>query len=118
MRKHIATILGFLIAPLFAATALATIEVVKGALDYLSIQTFDLVFIHYCFTIIVTLIIALPVYLLLNHYKMVKWWSALLAGVFSGAVMIFFYDLNPLVVVIGGVSGIVFWLIWRQGREK
>jgi hypothetical protein len=116
-RKHIATIFGFLMAPLFAAIALSVIEVAKGHLDLR--DTFRWTFIFYCFTLGATLIIGLPAYLLLRRFDKVTWWSAISTGIFSGAVMVLmFRPLSLLVMVIGGLSGLVFWAIWRLGNTQ
>lgn len=119
MRKRIATILGFLIAPLFAAIALIIIGAAKsGDHDLLDTSAIFWVAIFYWYTLGATLVIGLPAYLLLKYFNKVTWWSAILGGLLSGAVMMLVFNnaLNPLVIVIGGLSGLVFWLIWRQGH--
>src|SRR6266481_6718383 len=127
MRKHVATILGFLTTPLFAAIALVATGMTTG--DLLEMWThLGWVLIFYCYTLGVTLIIGLPVYLFLRHFNKVTWWSAILVGIFSGAVMGFIFSgvgkafiFKPLTlsfIVVGGLSGLVFWLIWRRGHEE
>lgn len=116
MKKHIATLLGFLISPLFAAITLMAVDMVRK--DHLEfINTLGWIPIFYVYLLGVTLIIGLPAYLLLKHFNYVTWWSATLGGMFSGAAAWFiFQGLDPLVIVIGGLSGLVFWLIWRVGQ--
>lgn len=117
MRKPIATIIGFLIAPLIAAIALVAIGAAKSGYDLLDMSALLWVGVYYCFTIGAALFIGLPSYLLLAYFNKVTWWSAIFVGVFGGAVMsIIFLPLNLLTLVIGGLSGLVFWLIWRQGK--
>ena len=113
MRKHVVTTLGFLIAPLFAAISLMAIDMMRK--DHFELtDTLGWVPIFYCYILGVTLIIGLPAYLLLRHFNKVTWWSATIVGMFAGAVMaLIFTSLNPLVTAIGGLSGFVFWLIWR-----
>jgi len=114
MRKHVATILGFLIAPLFAAIALLVLGAATSGHDLLDLSALPWGVIFYCYTLGVTLIIGLPAYLFLGHFNKVTWWSAILGGAFSGAVTLFIFNaLNPSVIVIGGLSGFVFWLIWK-----
>ena len=117
MAKPIATIIGFLIAPLIAAVALVAAGAAKSGDDFLGTSAFLWVAIYYCFTISAALLIGLPGYLLLAYFNKVKWWSAILVGMLGGAVMSFiFLPLNLLILLIGGLSGLVFWLIWRQGK--
>lgn len=118
MRKHVATTLGLLIAPLIAALSLVAIAVAKNGLHLLDESTLGWALIFYCYTLGVTLIIGLPAYLLLNRYGKVTWWSAILVGLLSGAAMVFILDYYYfLVVPIGGLSAFVFWLIWTRGHE-
>ena len=118
MRKHLATILGFLIAPLFAVIVLLAADMMRK--DHLKfIDTLGWVPIFYCYTLGVTLIIGLPAYLLLSHFNKVMWWSAILGGTFCGAVTwIIVNALTPLVIVVGVLSGLVFWLIWKQAEVR
>ena len=119
MKKNVATILGFLIAPLFAAIVFPAIDVVEGDLGLLDAATYGWVLIFYFYTLGVTLIIGLPVYLLLNRFGKVTWWTALLTGLFCGAVMVFIFDSMELAVIapLGGLSALIFWLIWRLGNK-
>lgn len=119
VRKNVATTLGFLIAPLIAAIALLALGVANSGQDLLDISALVWGGVFYCYTLGATLIIGLPAYLLLRRFDKVTWWSAILVGIFSGAVMAFiFKPLNLSVMVIGGLSGLVFWLIWRRGRDE
>jgi hypothetical protein len=117
MTKNLATTLSFLTAPLVAAIALIVIGAIKNGDDLLDITALSWGIITYCYTLGVTLIIGLPVYLILKRFNIVSWWSAILTGSFSGAMTLFIFDaLNPLVIAIGGLSGLVFWLVWRKGQ--
>ena len=119
MRKHVATTLGFLIAPLFAAIALLAVGAAKSGPDHVDMSALVWAAIFYCYTLGATLIVGLPAYLLLSHFNQVTWWSAILGGMFSSAVAFSIFNaLNPLVIAIGGLSGLVFWLIWRRGKSK
>ena len=117
MRKNFATILGFLIAPLFAAIALVVIAWAKSGFGPLEMSELpSWVALYYWYTLGVTLIFALPTYFLLRRFNKITWWSATLVGMFIGEVMaiILHKYQNLLLVAIGGLSGLIFWLIWRQ----
>jgi hypothetical protein len=114
MKKHMATTLGFFIAPLVGAVASSIMETVAKGLELADLPAWSLII--YFYMLIVTMIIGLPTYLFLRHLNKVRWWSAMLGGVFCGAVTFFIFNtLSPLVIPIGGLTGLVFWLIWRQG---
>ncbi len=116
MKKHVTTTLGFLIAPLFAATACSVVGaiVTEGDPDRWSMGILVYARIFYFYTFAVTLIIGVPAYLLLNRFDKVTWWSTILAGLLCGALMVSIFDsLNIFVVPIGGLSAFVFWVIWR-----
>ena len=117
MRKPIATIIGFLVAPLIAAIALVVIGAAESGYDLLDMSALLWAGVYYCYTIGAALFIGLPTYLLLAYFNKVTWWSAILVGMFSGAVMsVIFLPPNLLIPVIGGVAGLSFWLIWRRGH--
>jgi len=121
MKNHFVTTLGFLIAPLVSALIIAGLAV--GNLGYLG--AIGLLPITYVFSLFATLLIGLPSYLILNRFDKVNWWSALLVGLFAGVAGSLFYRLpNELriddfltMVPVGGLSALVFWLIWRQGNK-
>lgn len=118
MRNHIATTLGFLLTPLFVAIALSMWELRKIGGEYLSAQAINFILLFYSFSLSISLVIGLPIYLILSRYGKVNWWSAILAGAFSSTVFAAIFSfLNPLVISIGGASGFIFWLIWKQGRR-
>ena len=115
MRKNFATILGFLITPLFAAIGLVVAGTAKNRSDLLDMSALPWVAIYYWYTLGATLIFALPTYFILRRFNKITWWSAILVGMFIGAVMaINFKPQSLLLVAIGGLSGLIFWLIWRQ----
>ena len=117
MRKPIATTIGFLIAPLVAAIAFLAVGVAMSG--YVGKSALLWVGVYYFYTLGVALFIGLPAYLLLAYFNKVTWWSAILVGMFGGAVMsVILLPLNLLTPVIGGVSGLSFWLIWRRGHQK
>jgi hypothetical protein len=120
MRKHVATTLGFLIAPLFAAIAFLAVGVAKNGPDLVAVSALVWTVIFYCYTLGATLIVGVPVFLVLIKFNKVSWWSAALVGIFGGAITAFtlINAMNSVFMVIGGLSGLVFWLIWRRGQER
>lgn len=117
MRKNITASLGFLIAPLFVAIALMTAEMMRKDHHLELMDSLGWVPIIYFYVLGATLIIGLPAYLFLRHFKKVTWWSAMFVGTLSGAAMLFISSaLTPLVIPFGGLSGLVFWLIESRGR--
>ena len=119
VRKNVATTLAFLGAPLLAAIALLAVGAARNGDDLLdrSVLVWGLIF--YCYTLGAALVIGLPAYVLLRRFDKVAWWSAVLVGIFSGALMAYiFRPLNIWYPMIGGLSGLVFWLIWRSGGDE
>jgi hypothetical protein len=115
IKQPIATALAFLIASIFPAVVLTILEVPEGYLDVKAFLGWTL--IAYFFTFGVTVVIGLPAYLLLKRFHLVTWWSAMLTGILGGVVMVYMSkSLTPSVVPVGGLAGLVFWLIWRCGK--
>lgn len=105
-------------APLFAAMAIIAIGTVRNAHTLLDTDVLFWGAIYYCYTLGAALIVGLPTYLVLKRFNKVTWWSSLTGGMFSGVVTtIVFGPPILLFTVIGGLSGLVFWLIWRTGFE-
>ena len=85
---------------------------------------------------IVTLFLAVPTFFVLRRFKLVRWWSCLLAGFLMGdAVVIimtwyglvhspfpvWFANVSDTLVgfgAIGAASGILFWAIVRPPTDK
>jgi hypothetical protein len=122
MNRRNSTILGFLVAPLVSAVLLT--GVAGGNIGYVS--SIGLLPATYVFALGVALLIGLPAYLLINRFGKITWWSALLVGVFCGIVGSITYRLPNelrivdfyLMVPIGGLSALVFWVIWRWGKPR
>ena len=107
------TTAGFLIAPLVIAIGMLLTSELE--LDSPSYIVFALV-VWYIYPLFFALIFALPLYLLLNRFNLVRWWVSVGAGLLIagiGAMSIngqteFFYT---KLVVLGGVAGLAFWFI-------
>lgn len=117
VRKNVAASLGFLISPIAAAILLVAAGAARNERPFLDETSFAWLVIFYCYTLGVSLAIGMPAYFLLRRLNKVTWWSAVITGLLCGALMVFIFDLYFLLVVsIGAVSGLVFWLIESRGR--
>lgn len=111
------TVLGFLIAPLVIPIGLLPTE----GLEHLPLQDQVLevaagFLIWYMYPLFFATIFALPLFLLLKRYGLVRWWVALIAGVLIGAIGAYSINGQPQLfygklVFLSGVSGLLFWFI-------
>ncbi len=118
MKKNIATTLGFLTAPLITAIAFVALAMTSGVHDLFDVLTLVWGAIFYFYALAVSLIIGLPAYLILRRFDKVTWWSAVLVGMFSAVIFVIFGYMDRVVILVGGLSGLVFWLIWKQGHKE
>ena len=114
MKKRTATVASFVVAPLVAAIALSAMETVST--DRL-VDILEWTLIFYISILVLTLLIGLPAFMLMKRFDKVTWWSASLTGIISGTVMCIL-GLSLSVIVVGGLNGLVFWLIWKQGVDQ
>ncbi|MFZ6781322.1 hypothetical protein ACO0LD_31180 [Undibacterium sp. Ji83W] len=121
MTKDTATTLGFIFAPLIAAIIIALRSPNFGGQDFIA---YGLVPIFYFFTFYTAILLGVPAFLLLDHFKLVNWWSIIGSGTVIGALAGIFIrlpstphlsDLLPT-TPIGSASAFGFWLIWRMAR--
>ncbi len=111
-------IIGFLVAAIIPPVALALLSPITGG-DLIGVL--GLIPLLLFFSGAATLLLGVPAFLLLNHFGLVRWWSAAISGIFIGAVVAVvirapnIVQLNDLLVMvpIGGLSALVFWMIWR-----
>ena len=75
--------------------------------------------IGYFWALIFTVLLAVPLFLLARRMKIVRWWSALIAGfvVGAGAISLLFPNVPSWEVaghygLVGAVSALVFWAIY------
>jgi hypothetical protein len=118
-KEHLATSLGFLVTPLVPASAVAIADDMgRGTLGTIAVLTA----IYYPITIVFSFWLAIPAYLLLKKFSLVRWWSATSIGMLAGAVFaLTFYSSRlwtlPLFGGVGALSGLTFWVIWRMGHS-
>lgn len=111
------TLLGFLIAPLVIAVGMLPTE----GLEHLPLQdqVLDAAFgflIWYMYPLFFATIFALPLFLLLKRFGLVRWWVALITGVLIGVVGAMSINGQPQLfygklVILSGISGLLFWFI-------
>jgi hypothetical protein len=116
------TTLAFLSAPLVAALLFALLSVTSPNRIESGVPHFLLLtFFAYSYAGPPALLVAVPAFLILKHFRLVRWWSALGVGAVVG---LFFAGGLPGFSVpalqnhfglpmIGAASGLTFWLIWK-----
>lgn len=123
MRQYQATIFGFFVASVVPAAYFAVVHPLSGERDPQSlIGTF---LVAYFFSLSSTLILGAPLYLLLRRWSCVRWWTASASGALAGLVVLlvirFSSELEFATAVrfalLGGASGLLFWVCWRTGRS-
>jgi hypothetical protein len=115
MKKNlIMTGLAFIATSVFAAVAGPLVGLLTGEGNIQDFMIVSLVFWFYALG--VTVIAGLPLYLVFNYLNWMRWWSSVLVGFVCGAVVRDLFRLPPMYIVIGGLSGLVFWIVWRYGE--
>lgn len=122
MRKITATATGFLIAPLVPATVIALGMPITGdSLDI--VNRVVMIPFFYGYSVAAAMLLGLPIFLLLLRFGLLRWWSTIAAGIMIGAVVAFILfshlTVSSLLIMVlhGGVSAFIFWLIWQRGRD-
>lgn len=115
-----ATILGFVAASLLPSAYLAVMAPLSGDRNFQSVLGSFVVF--YYFASAATVLLGVPAYLILKKFNLVAWWSALGGGTLVGALVSFAVAPtsdpagHQIFAVLGGVAGLLFWIIRRAGR--
>ena len=112
-----ATVVGFLIASVIPVALFA----LRGHGEY----ELGLLPILYFFSAMATLLFGVPTFFLLRHFKLIRWWSALVVGFAIGAIVAGILPLPAPPMAddvlfmgpVGAVSAFGFWLIWKLGRD-
>lgn len=138
MRAPISTVLAFLAAPILPAIAAglgspvtSTLRTPVGLISTDPVSVFGFALLFYIVALPVSVVLGIPALAVLSRYDMVRWWSAALVGSAIGilGLLIMVFDrvlrshsfaqeIDALILygVVGALSGLVFWLIWRRGR--
>ena len=124
MRRTTAAVVGFLVASLIPALLFSVLSPVSGGTDIIAMLRLLPGF--YVFSLLATVVLAVPVFLLFLRFRLVRWWSVLGAGFGIGALIGFIVrSPNPvqirdvLVMSLTGVAAALgFWLVWNQAKAK
>lgn len=134
MKETTATVVGFLIVPIIPGLALGLATPITASGPD-PITVLGLLPIGYFFSAVATAVFGVPLFLLGRHLKLIRWWSAIVAGFAVGTLVNVVINLGRLdflyrqvmsgedrsllfLGTTGAISGFVFWLIWRQGQER
>ena len=124
MGKIAATGLGFLAAAIIPAAVLSVVAPLSGKLSVSSALGSFLGF--FPFSAAAVIVFGMPAYLLLRRFGPGNWWSVLAVGFLLGVPVAIalrlpgrpdfrdFLTTGPL----AAASTLVFWLIWRRGRNS
>lgn len=122
MTRVYANVFGFLAASILPAAYMAVVYPLSGERDLHSVA--GSLFVFYYFAAFITAILGIPAFLLLNKLRLVTWWSAIGSGALIGGIglvgltSVGSMDYAGLLrfAMLGGASGLIFWIIWRTGR--
>jgi hypothetical protein len=122
------TAIAFVVSPLVAALGLSVAGSVEtGGENFSVLSLLGWTVVFYIYAALATLVLALPSFLLLRRFGVVRWWSALLVGIAIGVVVFAFVlpgGSGPVTSdsrliwcgSMGALSALVFWVIWRRGH--
>lgn len=111
-------VVGLLIAALFPAVVGALLSpITEGRL----LSALGLMPIFFFFSSIATAVLGIPAFVLLNHFGLIRWWSAALSGLAIGTIVAVVVSLPNAVQLqavlvmapMGAVAALLFWVIWR-----
>jgi len=124
VNRSIATVLGFIVAPLAPVIVGATMTPPRGSQDFpLFLSMGFVVYLYSCF---LAALFGVPTYLLFKRKRLVFWWSATLVGLLAGTLLAAVFRLpnHPQILDFtfmapsGALGGIFFWLIWSRGNDS
>ena len=119
--KKRSTQVAFAVAPVVPGLTIVIAEHMAGTQDAFGV--FGVLVFGYLYSWLPMLVLGLPSFLLARHLRLVKWWSALCAGLIIGAAVYTaiqhsITDRGFVVYTIAGAaSGLCFWCIWSLGKE-
>ena len=134
MKEWYTSLLGFVVTPIVSGTLFA----IASVLFYSSANGYFLVMLiaGVMYSYLIVAVVAVPLFLLVRFFGTIQWWKATTAGLAIGSVLgvgmaspsaqlltqqqWYLVAGKNLVLlgVVGALSGLVFWSIWKQGRAK
>lgn len=124
MKKTTAAITGFLVASLVPPLIMVLLSPIRTGNSVFS--HIGLLPIYFFFSVITTLFLGVPAFLLLHSLKAIRWWSTVaFGGVIGGLVGVVVRhpssaqlgDVLPPVFV-GAAAALSFWLVWRKTPQQ
>jgi hypothetical protein len=111
----------FLLAPLATALLFCIVSFTSGGFQGSMGDFLFTGIVVYMFAFSATVTFALPIFLLLERFDMVRWWSAAVVGALLGVLYTFLIgpdSFSSLLLrgriplgLIGAISGLTFWLV-------
>jgi hypothetical protein len=123
MRTTTAAIVGFVAASLVPALVFSLLSPIAGRFDWeIALRGFPIFFF---FSLLLTAVLGVPAFLVLLALKLVRWWSALAAGLVIGGLIALLLgfpnapQLNTLVGMggTGAAGALAFWVVWTQRSD-
>jgi len=111
------TIAAFLSAPLAAALFVLLSKLLATHNAHIDVADFAFsIVVWWVYTAILTVLIALPTFLVLRRFNLVRWWTAIAAGSVVGVAGSFVVNAQTptevsQVVIAGAAGGLVFWFV-------
>jgi len=134
MKERVATGIGFVVAAVIPTVIIGLstpLTTLNGTRNWSA--TIEMLPYWYFFTVVLALPIAIPAYVIARKYHLIGLRSALLAGCVIGIVVSVLMDLQcpslsaclreditniAFLSVTGGLSGFVFWSIWKHHEDR
>jgi hypothetical protein len=124
MKTKTATIVAFFVAPIIPALYLSLAFPLTR--QYNLLAQLVLFPFMYNYPLIAMLLFGYPAFLLGKRIQLITWWSTLVVGVLIGALMGVIAQIQghihlsevALMSLLGGLSGLTFWAIWKTGRDE
>lgn len=120
MTRYTASVAGFAFAPLISAVVCSVLTPIPGA----RLSGFNMLSLFYICAFVITVVAAVPTYLVLLRFRLVTCWSIVASGAVIGALVgLVLLAPNPMqshgivvTALTGALSACGFWTIWRLGR--
>jgi uncharacterized membrane protein YagU involved in acid resistance len=111
------TVIGFLVAPAVVPLGLLLTEWLHS--EPITYSFGEVVFgflIWYIYPLFFTLVFAVPLYLLLSRFNLVRWWTSLGAGLLIGAIGAMSINgqtqgFYTRLALLSGIAGLIFFFI-------